>query len=95
MFSFGMVSGTEGAFSTRKGNMVKLRDVLTRRLRQDLTTSSARRVPILRIKRTVARQVGVGALVWNSLLQRPHQGRRVRLGRGAQFRRRNRSVRAV
>ena len=26
--SFGMVSGTEGAFSTRRGNMVKLRDVL-------------------------------------------------------------------
>jgi arginyl-tRNA synthetase len=64
--SFGMVSGTEGAFSTRKGNMVKLRDVLTAACDKtyDIICEKS---PDLEDKRTVARQVGVGALVWNSL----------------------------
>jgi arginyl-tRNA synthetase len=56
---------TEGAFSTRKGNMVKLR-TCHRRLRQDLR-HHLREESDLEDKRTVARQVGVGALVWNSL----------------------------
>ena len=64
--AFGMVSGTEGAFSTRKGNMVKLRDVL------DAAVEKTRAImektsPNLEEKETVSKQVGVGALMWNSL----------------------------
>ena len=64
--NFGMVSGTEGAFSTRKGNMVKLRDVLqasidkTRAIMQEKT-------PDLENSGEVAKAVGVGALVWGTL----------------------------
>jgi arginyl-tRNA synthetase len=64
--SFGMVSGTEGAFSTRKGNMVKLRDVLTAAC--DKTYDIIReKSPDLEDKETIAKQVGIGALIWNSL----------------------------
>ncbi len=64
--SFGMVSGTEGAFSTRKGNMVKLRDVLAAACEKtyDIICEKS---PDLEDKETIARQVGVGALIWNSL----------------------------
>ncbi len=64
--SFGMVSGTEGAFSTRKGNMVKLRDVLSAACEKtyDIICEKS---PDLEDKEVVAKQVGVGALVWNSL----------------------------
>ena len=64
--SFGMVSGTEGAFSTRKGNMVKLRDVLSAACEKTYEII-CEKSPDLEEKKTVARQVGVGALVWNSL----------------------------
>ncbi len=64
--SFGMVSGTEGAFSTRKGNMVKLRDVLSAACEKTYDII-CQKSPDLEDKETVARQVGVGALVWNSL----------------------------
>ena len=64
--AFGMVSGTEGAFSTRKGNMVKLRDVLQAAI--DKTGAiMAEKSPNLENREEVAREVGVGALVWNSL----------------------------
>ena len=64
--SFGMVSGTEGAFSTRKGNMVKLRDVLAAACDKtyDIICEKS---PDLEDKQTIARQVGIGALIWNSL----------------------------
>ena len=64
--SFGMVSGTEGAFSTRKGNMVKLQDVLSAACEKtyDIICEKS---PDLEDKETIAKQVGVGALVWNSL----------------------------
>lgn len=64
--SFGMVSGTEGAFSTRKGNMVKLRDVLKAAVDKtyDIICEKS---PDLEDKRGVARLVGIGALVWSSL----------------------------
>ena len=66
--SFGMVSGTEGAFSTRKGNMVKLRDVLKASI--DKTAAIMQeKSPDLENAADVARQVGVGALVWHSLYQ--------------------------
>ena len=64
--SFGMVSGTEGAFSTRKGNMVKLRDVLSA-AREKTYAIVCEKSPDLEDKTLVARQVGIGALVWNSL----------------------------
>lgn len=64
--SFGMVSGTEGAFSTRKGNMVKLREVLQAAI--DKTGAiMAEKSPDLENRDAIARDVGVGALVWNSL----------------------------
>ena len=64
--AFGMVSGTEGAFSTRKGNMVKLRDVLQAAI--DKTGAiMAEKSPNLENRDEIAREVGVGALVWNSL----------------------------
>jgi len=64
--SFGMVSGTEGAFSTRKGNMVKLRNVLDAACEKtyDIICEKS---PDLDDKKTIANQVGVGALIWNSL----------------------------
>lgn len=64
--SFGMVSGTEGAFSTRKGNMVKLRDVLAAACEKTLAIIEEKS-PELADKKTVASQVGVGAVVWSSL----------------------------
>ena len=64
--SFGMVSGTEGAFSTRKGNMVKLRDVLSAACEKTLAIIEEKS-PGLEDKETVAKQVGVGAVVWSSL----------------------------
>ena len=64
--AFGMVSGTEGAFSTRKGNMVKLRDVLQAAI-EKTGAIMAEKSPDLPDRDAVARDVGVGALVWNSL----------------------------
>ena len=64
--SFGMVSGTEGAFSTRKGNMVKLRDVLSAACEKTLEIIREKS-PDLEDKETIAAQVGIGALIWNSL----------------------------
>ncbi len=64
--SFGMVSGAEGAFSTRKGNMVKLRDVLSAACDKTYEII-CQKSPELEDKRDVARQVGVGAVVWSSL----------------------------
>ncbi len=64
--SFGMVSGTEGAFSTRKGNMVKLREVLSAACEKTYEII-CQKSPDLEDKETIAKQVGIGALVWNSL----------------------------
>ncbi len=64
--SFGMVSGTEGAFSTRKGNMVKLRDVLNAAI-EKTGEIMREKSPNLVNRDEIAREVGVGALVWNSL----------------------------
>ncbi|MEN6595995.1 MAG: arginine--tRNA ligase [Clostridiaceae bacterium] len=64
--SFGMVSGTEGSFSTRKGNMVKLRDVLSAACEKTLAIIE-QKSPDLDDKETVAGQVGIGAVVWSSL----------------------------
>ena len=64
--SFGMVSGTEGAFSTRKGNMVKLRDVLSAACDKTYEII-CEKSPDLEDKETIAKQVGIGALIWNSL----------------------------
>ena len=64
--SFGMVSGTEGAFSTRRGNMVKLRDVLNAAI-EKTGEIMKEKSPDLENRDAVARDVGVGALVWNSL----------------------------
>ncbi|MDO4494030.1 MAG: arginine--tRNA ligase [Clostridia bacterium] len=64
--AFGMVSGKDGAFSTRAGNMVKLRDVLTAAI-EKTRAIMLEKSPNLENPDKVARDVGVGALVWNSL----------------------------
>ena len=64
--SFGMGSGTEGAFSTRRGNMVKLREVLNAAI-EKTGEIMKEKSPDLENRDAVARDVGVGALVWNSL----------------------------
>ncbi len=63
---FGMVSMEEGAMSTRKGRVVKLEDVLLK------ATESIKKIieeknPTLENKDEVARQVGVGAVVFQEL----------------------------
>ena len=64
--AFGMVSGTEGAFSTRKGNMVKLRDVLEASIEK--TRAIIReKSPDLENADAIAKEVGIGALVWSML----------------------------
>ena len=65
--SFGMVSGTEGAFSTRKGNMVKAARTCSPPPATRPMRSSAKRAPIWRTRRRSPKQVGIGALIWNSL----------------------------
>jgi len=64
--AFGMVSGKDGAFSTRAGNMVKLKDVLNAAIDKTYEIMQEKS-PDLENSRAVARDVGVGALVWNSL----------------------------
>lgn len=63
---FGMVSLEEGAMSTRKGNVVLLEQVLER-AREKTVDIMAEKSPDLQDVQTVARQVGVGAVVFHVL----------------------------
>ena len=63
---FGMVSLEEGALSTRKGNVVFLEDVLDKAVEQTLEIINEKN-PELDNKELVAKQIGVGAVVFQEL----------------------------
>ncbi|HWR22840.1 MAG TPA: arginine--tRNA ligase [Feifaniaceae bacterium] len=64
--SFGMVSLVDGTLSTRKGKVLFLEDVLNAAIEKTLEIITEKS-PNLQDKPAVARQVGVGAVVWNAL----------------------------
>ncbi len=64
--SFGMVSLPDGTLSTRKGKVLFLEDVLKSAVEKTLEIMQEKN-PDLEKKELVAKQVGVGAVVWNSL----------------------------
>ena len=64
--SFGMVSLVDGTLSTRKGKVLFLEDVLNATIEKTLEIITEK-TPDLSDKPAVARQVGVGAVVWNAL----------------------------
>ncbi|WP_416198154.1 MAG: arginine--tRNA ligase [Sporanaerobacter sp.] len=63
---FGMVSLEEGTMSTRKGKVVFLEDVLKKAVEKTRDIIDERN-PNLEDKETVARQVGIGAIVFQEL----------------------------
>lgn len=64
--AYGMVSLEDGAMSTRKGNVVLLRDVLNKAVEKSLETIVAKN-PNLENREKVAEQVGVGAVLFSAL----------------------------
>ncbi len=64
--AYGMVSLEDGAMSTRKGNVVLLRDVINKAVSKSLETIIAKN-PDLEDKEKVAEQVGVGAVLFSAL----------------------------
>ncbi|MFI3229030.1 MAG: arginine--tRNA ligase [Bacillota bacterium] len=63
---FGMVSLAEGTMSTRKGNVVLLKDVFDRAVEKSLAIITEKN-SALQDKATVAEQIGVGAVVFFAL----------------------------
>lgn len=64
--AFGMVSLEEGSMSTRKGNVVLLRDVIDKAVAKSLDIITEKN-PNLPDKQKVAEQVGVGAVLFSAL----------------------------
>lgn len=64
--AYGMVSLEDGAMSTRKGNVVLLRDVINKAVAKSLETIVSKN-PNLENKEKVAEQVGVGAVLFSAL----------------------------
>lgn len=64
--AYGMVSLEEGAMSTRKGNVVLLKDVLDKAVEKAYAVIAAKN-PNLQNKQQVAEQVGVGAVLFSAL----------------------------
>lgn len=64
--AYGMVSLEDGAMSTRKGNVVLLRDVINKAVAKSYETIVAKN-PNLENKEKVAEQVGVGAVLFSAL----------------------------
>ncbi len=64
--AFGMVSMQDGTLSTRKGKVLFLEEVLNAAVEKTLEVIT-QKSPDLTDKPAVARQVGVGAVVWNAL----------------------------
>ena len=64
--AFGMVSLEDGSMSTRKGNVVLLRDVIDKAVAKSLEIITAKN-PDLADKEKVAEQVGVGAVLFSAL----------------------------
>jgi arginyl-tRNA synthetase len=63
---YGLVRLEEGKFSTRKGNAVPLEELLRESVAKTLEIINARN-PALPEKERVARQVGIGAVIFNDL----------------------------
>jgi arginyl-tRNA synthetase len=64
--AFGMVSLEDGTLSTRHGKIVLLEDVLSRAVEKTLATINEKN-PDLANKEDVARQVGIGAVLYSTL----------------------------
>lgn len=64
--AFGMVSLEDGTLSTRSGNVILLEDVLNRSIEKTLATINEKN-PQLENKEEVARQVGIGAVLYSTL----------------------------
>jgi len=64
--AYGMVSLEDGAMSTRKGNVVLLRDVINKAVAKSLEIISDKN-PDLENREKVAEQVGVGAVLFSAL----------------------------
>ena len=64
--AYGMVSLEDGAMSTRKGNVVLLKDVIDKAVEKSMEIISSKN-PDLPNKQTVAEQVGVGAVLFSAL----------------------------
>lgn len=64
--AFGMVSLEDGTLSTREGKIVLLEDVLSRSIEKTLATINEKN-PELENKEEVARQVGIGAVLYSTL----------------------------
>ena len=64
--AFGMVSLEDGTLSTRQGKIVLLEDVLSRAIEKTLATINEKN-PELENKEEVARQVGIGAVLYSTL----------------------------
>ena len=64
--AFGMVSLEEGSMSTRKGNVVLLKDVIDKAVSKSLEIITEKN-PNLKGKEKVAEQVGVGAVLFSAL----------------------------
>ncbi|MCM1533313.1 MAG: arginine--tRNA ligase [Corallococcus sp.] len=64
--AYGMVSLEDGAMSTRKGNVVLLRDVINKAVDKSLEIISSKN-PDLENREKVAEQIGVGAVLFSAL----------------------------
>ncbi|MBO4385285.1 MAG: arginine--tRNA ligase [Clostridia bacterium] len=64
--NFGMISMPEGTFSTRKGNAIYLEDVLLKAIEKTKAIMTEKS-PDLENMDEVARQIGVGAVIWGPL----------------------------
>jgi arginyl-tRNA synthetase len=64
--AFGMVSLEDGTLSTRQGKIVLLEDVLSRAIEKTLLTINEKN-PELANKEEIARQVGIGAVLYSTL----------------------------
>lgn len=65
--AFGMVSVEDGTLSTRQGNVILLEDVLHKAIAKTREIIE-QKSPDLADKDTIAKQIGVGAIVFNTLL---------------------------
>ncbi|OON90980.1 MAG: arginine--tRNA ligase [Epulopiscium sp. Nele67-Bin001] len=63
---FGMVSMESGPLATRKGNVLLLEEILTQAI-QKTTEIINEKNPSLENKETVAKQVGIGAVIFNDM----------------------------
>ncbi|OOB78966.1 MAG: arginine--tRNA ligase [Epulopiscium sp. Nuni2H_MBin001] len=63
---FGMVSMESGPLATRKGNVLLLEEILTQAI-QKTTEIINEKNPSLKNKETVAKQVGIGAVIFNDM----------------------------